>query len=161
MRIHCVTEHFVDIPGDSYAGMVLDHQELHRALLNEIHAPLASFRHANLRGAFMADAVFDGSDFTAANLITAYLDRSSLVNCCFRDCVASWCGFRKANLRGADLTGAHARGAEFSGAQLQGARLLCINLELATFDEAVYDVHTVWPTGFNPQAAGALFEGGS
>ena len=160
MRIKCIThdDHTVDIPGDSYAGMVLDHQELHRALLNEVQAPRASFRHANLRGAFMSEAVFDGSDFTAANLIMTFLDRSSLVDCCFRDCVAFSCGFRKVDLRGADLTGAQVRGAEFSGARLQGACLLCIDLELATFEGAVYDTHTVWPAGFKPQAAGARLE---
>ena len=141
--------------------MVLDHQELHRALLNEVNAPRASFRHANLRGAFMTDVVFDGSDFTAANLITAFLGRSSLVHCCFRDCVAFSGGFRKADLSGADLAGAQVDGAAFSGAQLQGARLLCTNLERATFAGAVYDAHTVWPEGFNPQAAGARLMAGS
>lgn len=160
MRIHCIThdDHIVDIPGDTYAGMMLDHQELHRALLNEVQAPRASFRHANLRGAFMADAVFDGSDFTSANLITTFLDRSSLVDCCFQNCVAFSCGFRKVDLRGADFTGAQVGGAHFNGAMLQGASLLCMDLELATFEGAVYDAHTVWPAGFNPQAAGACLE---
>jgi uncharacterized protein YjbI with pentapeptide repeats len=160
MKIHCIThdDHTVDIPGDTHEGMVLDHQELHRALLNEVQAPRASFRHANLRGAFMADAVFDSSDFTGANIITAFLDRSSLVNCCFRNCVAFYCGFRKVDLRGADLTGAKVNGAHFDGARVQGARLLCIDLELATFNGARYDAHTVCSVGFNPQAAGACLE---
>jgi uncharacterized protein YjbI with pentapeptide repeats len=161
MRIHCVShdDHFVDIPGDSYAGMVLDHQELHRALLNEVRAPGASFRHANLRGAFMADAVFDDSDFTAANIESTFLHNSSLARCLFQDCWAVGCRFDKSDLRSADLTGAQAAYASFNGAQLQGARLLCTSFEQATFEGAVYDEHTAWPAGFNPQAAGAHLQG--
>ena len=159
MKIHCLThdDHTVEIPGATHAGMVLDHYALHRALLNEVQAPQASFRHADLRGAFLADALLDGSDFTAATLITTYLDRSSLVGCCLRDCVAFSGGFRNVDLRGADLTGARVDGADFTDARLQGARLLCMDLEQATLAGAVYDAHTVWPVGFNPRAAGARF----
>ncbi len=53
-----------------------------------------------------------------------------------------------ANLSGADL-----RSAELYGADLRGARL-----EHANLHGAYYGAKTQWPTGFDPAAAGAVFE---
>ena len=44
-------------------------------------------------------------------------------------------------------------GASLSGADLSGARLLGADLE-----EAVADEGTTWPKGFEPEAAGVIFE---
>jgi hypothetical protein len=46
-----------------------------------------------------------------------------------------------ANLRGADLRGTNLQDADLGGANLRGAR---------------YDAGTVWPEGFDPDAAGAI-----
>ena len=53
-----------------------------------------------------------------------------------------------ANLRRADL-----RRADLKGANLEGANLTGANLEGAKADE-----DTTWPQGFDPKAAGVIFE---
>jgi uncharacterized protein YjbI with pentapeptide repeats len=54
---------------------------------------------------------------------------------------------RDANLRGADLNEANLRGAYLSGAYLS----------IAILEGAAYNKETVWPTGFDPEAEGAVF----
>jgi uncharacterized protein YjbI with pentapeptide repeats len=58
-----------------------------------------------------------------------------------------------ANLTGADLTGANLREANLAGANLAGANLREANLRGAFADE-----NTVWPDGFDPVVAIAIFE---
>ena len=54
---------------------------------------------------------------------------------------------------GADLSGVDFRQANLSGADLTGADLEGVNLELLLTNE-----DTVWPEGFDPVAAGVIFE---
>jgi uncharacterized protein YjbI with pentapeptide repeats len=58
-----------------------------------------------------------------------------------------------ANLSGADLEGADLKGANLAGADLTGTNLEGANLEGAKANE-----DTDWPEGFDPVAAGVLFE---
>ena len=58
-----------------------------------------------------------------------------------------------ANLEGADLAGALLRDSNFSGANLSGADLKGANLEWATAAE-----DATWPDGFDPVAAGVIFD---
>jgi uncharacterized protein YjbI with pentapeptide repeats len=155
MLIHCVTDRIVEIPGDSFEGMNVDGQELHRALLEDIKAPNSSFRKTNLRGAFLTNSSFDGSDFTQANLVTTFLDKASLVKCKLLDCFAISCIFKQTNLQHAVLDGANVAHADFTGALLQGASMRCLHLEQATLTGAVYDQYTRWPSGFKPEEHGA------
>jgi uncharacterized protein YjbI with pentapeptide repeats len=60
----------------------------------------------------------------------------------------SWTRLSGANLSGADLSGANLKGAKLSGANLEGA-----NLTGAKAIEA-----TTWPDGFDPEAAGVVFD---
>ncbi len=53
-----------------------------------------------------------------------------------------------ANLKGANLKGANLLAADLTGAYLTGARL----------EEAKADKDTIWPEGFDPVAAGVIFE---
>ena len=73
------------------------------------------------------------------------------------------------NFRAANLTGANLRDANFSGvnlefANLTGADLRGTNLRQIQYNAntdwtgAIYSVHTQWPEGFDPQAAGARLE---
>ncbi len=67
---------------------------------------------------------------------------------------------RKANLRSADLRQADMRGARLQGAdlrqaRLQGARMERVQLKGTRLNGAIYSRTTVWPTGFNPDKAGA------
>jgi uncharacterized protein YjbI with pentapeptide repeats len=155
MVINCLTDRALEIPGDSFEGMNVDGQELHRALLEDVKAPSSSFRKTNLRGAFLTNSSFDGSDFTQANLVCTFLDKASLVKCKLLDCFAISCIFKQANLQHAVLDGANAAHADFTEALLQGASMLCLDLEQATFSGAVYDQYTRWPSGFKPEKYGA------
>lgn len=67
----------------------------------------------------------------------------------------------KANLTGADLTNADLSkatltGATLKGTKLQGATLTGADLTNADLKGALYDAHTHWPVGFDPQPRGAL-----
>ncbi len=44
------------------------------------------------------------------------------------------------------------------GAYLERADLLVANLEMAYLEEATADEGTIWPVGFDPEAAGVIFE---
>ena len=49
-------------------------------------------------------------------------------------------------------------GVDFTGANLKGANFFWTNLEEADFTGAIADRDTVWPGGFDPKAAGVIFE---
>ena len=59
----------------------------------------------------------------------------------------------KKSCRECDLSGANLSGADLSGANLEGADLTGARLAQATADKG-----TVWPKGFDPVAAGVIFE---
>ena len=65
-------------------------------------------------------------------------------------------GFLRAYLQGAELRGAFLGGADLFNADLAGADLRETNLIGADFSGVRYDGRTVWPEGFDPQAAGAV-----
>ncbi len=65
----------------------------------------------------------------------------------------SWANLSRANLFEAVLSGADLTAANLSGADLEGANLTGANLE-----RAVADKYTIWPEGFDPVAAGVIFE---
>ena len=84
-------------------------------------------------GADLSGVNFSGSDLSGRNLSGANLSGANL---------------SRARLTRADLTGANLRGANLTGATLRGANL----------KGAVADTDTQWPEGFNPVAAGVIFE---
>ena len=63
---------------------------------------------------------------------------------------------RDANLRGATLQNSNLRGANLTRAYLRNAKLQGANLRDADLKGASYDADTIWPEGFDPQAAGAV-----
>jgi len=63
---------------------------------------------------------------------------------------------RWANLRGCDLAGADLTGADLSWAEFVGVILTGANLSGVILTGATYSVTTVWPEGFDPDAAGAV-----
>ena len=64
----------------------------------------------------------------------------------------------RANLAGADLEGAALVGANLCGADLTRANLRGANLTRAHLEGASADEDTIWPDGFDPEAAGVIFE---
>ena len=64
-----------------------------------------------------------------------------------------------ANLRNADFSGVNLEFANLTGADLRGTNLRQIQYnENTDWTGAIYSVHTQWPEGFDPQAAGARLE---
>ena len=57
-----------------------------------------------------------------------------------------------------DCEGADLEGANLSGANLQGANLEGADLQGANFEGAKVNDDTTWPEGFDPVAAGVIFE---
>ncbi len=115
-----------------------------------------SLRGANLGGANLAEgAILTKADLSytnlsSANLIGAFMPRAileeaNLMNAKLCGVTLSEANLKKANLIGADFLEADLRGVNLKGANLVGAKLV----------GAVYDQHTVWPDGFDPDEAGA------
>jgi uncharacterized protein YjbI with pentapeptide repeats len=79
----------------------------------------------------------------------------------FYDAHLEWTDFYGAHLEGAQLWGAdlhHAKldNAYLAGANLREAKLDHASLECADLTGALFDVKTVWPTGFDARARGAV-----
>ncbi len=64
--------------------------------------------------------------------------------------------FNLANLTNANLTNTRLDGASLAGARLEGAIFTGAMLTGANLGGALYSAHTIWPSGFDPVAAGAL-----
>jgi hypothetical protein len=76
-------------------------------------------------------------------------------------CILHGARLAKAILKGADLTHADLtravlQGAILRGAKLQGANMTAADLTGVDLKDALYDNHTHWPSGFDPQQHGAL-----
>jgi hypothetical protein len=98
-------------------------------------------RGAELRGAYLSRADLFGVDLAGADLRGADL---------------GWANLSDAKLQGADLSGANLYGTDLSDADLRGADLGGANLIGADLGRAAYDEYTVWPDGYDPEAAGAV-----
>ena len=96
---------------------------------------------ANLEGADLSDADLRGVDLSVANLKWSFLDGVDL---------------RRAELRRVDLSDAILEDADLSHAIIFGATLNRLNLSDAKLKGAIYNEHTIWPYGFDPEAAGAI-----
>jgi hypothetical protein len=95
-------------------------------------------RKARMYGLNMQDALLGNSDLRSARLYDTNLMGADLGGADLRDSYLMRADLSKADLRGADL-----RGAQLDDAKLTGARA---------------DLHTCWPNGFDPSAAGVVFE---
>ena len=104
-------------------------------------------------GADLQGADLSGADLQGAWLQGANLQRANLSG---------------ANLFGADLTRANLKGADLKGANLSGVLGLwailwvvspgAVRLEGPNFERAFADEDTAWPEGFDPVAAGVIFD---
>ncbi len=104
-------------------------------------------RGAQLRGAFMYGIKLRGATLrrailTGANLRYAILTGANLRYAELADANLNHANLSYANLREANLLGANLREANLTGAYLGGA---------------LYNSETIWPKGFDPKAAGAVF----
>lgn len=108
---------------------------------------------------------FDYVDWSNTWLVQANLQNSSLRFAFMSGVRLGGANMKKTDLRGAVLSRSLSVKADFSGANMEGADLRSALLGGAVFEganlkNALYDMHTEWPQGFDPKAAGAyLVEG--
>jgi hypothetical protein len=122
-----------EMPGDSYQ---INHRRT-GALLHVVASHTlagASLRNAALSGADLQRTRLGGADLLKADLHLADL--------------------KEADLRGADLRGVNLRGADLRGTDFRNARL-----QQADVRDAVYNMETHWPAGYDPVARGATLNG--
>jgi len=63
-----------------------------------------------------------------------------------------------ANLQGASLRSANLRGNDLGRVRVEGADFTGANLDDTTFEDATFDKFTIWPSGFDPIAHGAVID---
>jgi hypothetical protein len=137
--------------GDFPPQMDLNHVDLRRANLNGacLRGALLRGTHlerANLHGTDLRDALLSGVHLESANLQGARLDGALLRGAHLQGSILYHARLQGANLRGARLEGANLRGAHLEGSVLRGAYV----------KGAIANDTTIWPTAFDPVAAGAL-----
>jgi len=93
------------------------------------------------RGPNLAEAHIPNADLTAANLSRANLNRAAL---------------NGAKLIGTNLTRADLSGANLSSANLSYADLSGANLTAANLTDAIFNMETRFPEGFNPSERGMV-----
>jgi len=104
-----------------------------------VNARGALFAAADLNYCFTSGAVFDGADFTGANLKNLNGIHPTHANACGPTSFIS-ANLSGANLSGANLSGANLTGADLTGADLTGADLTGANLTHATMpDGRIHD----------------------
>ena len=166
-----------------FAGAKLINANLQDANFSNANLVIADLTGANLDGTDFTDARFssgtkwpEGFDPLTIGAHGPGVDYSNTeftVSAYHLDLKgANFTGARiggRRNFVGSNLTGANLENANFSKASLQNARLNGANLKGADFTKikynsntdwtgAIYSVHTKWPEGFDPQAAGAVLE---
>lgn len=140
--------------GTNFRGTNLAGSNLDGAHLNS-----ADFQGADLAGSALDEASLDGALFSNANLKEATLDGATM-----KAVIGIGANLEEAWLAGADLgrtllLGANLRNATLVGARLDGAWLASADMKMANMTRAVLegalaDKTTIWPDGFDPEAAG-------
>ncbi len=145
-----------DLDGADLDGAILTGANLYGADLRG-----ADLRGANLYGADLAGAILYGANLYGANLAGANLRGANLRGANLRGAYLTGANLDGANLDGATLDGADLTGANLAGANLRRAYLVGANLRGAYIDGAnlsgaTAGRRTVWPDGFDVDAAGVV-----
>ncbi len=138
---HTCAEDYERFHGAEFGpGGNLEGAKLRRAILSNRDFRNVNLRGADLTGASLGSAVLSGADLSGADLTSAFL--------------------RGADLYGAKLSGANLDRANLDGANLEGAIVGVRRLRLRRSPGGWFDDSkvTTWPKGFDPKAAGVIFE---
>jgi uncharacterized protein YjbI with pentapeptide repeats len=126
----------VNLESANLAGMNLSRVRLIDVKLRDANLSLVNFEYANLEDA----------NLTLAKMVSANLHGACLHRACLNEA-----DLRDANLEGADLSEADLTETNFTGANLCNAVL-----KGAEYCKGrKYSKDTIWPDGFDPEAAGA------
>ncbi len=141
----------VNLQGANLAGANLSRAALIRANLVGAQLGWATLIKSNLVSAELGGATLTGAELREANLYGAHLGMANMRRA----------SLEAAHLEKANLLGVHLEGAVLTGANLASANLLWTDfsgarLDMADLRGATYNKHTVWPEGFDPEAAGAV-----
>jgi uncharacterized protein YjbI with pentapeptide repeats len=135
----------IDLRRRDLSGFYLEQKNFFEANFSGANLRGADFVGANLSSTYLKGADLDGADISETTTTGSKFPRASLRRTDVSEAHLEGSVFSEADLFEADLRQAHLEGADFRGANLRGA-----NLQDATFNEA-----TKWPSGFDPEAAGA------
>lgn len=133
--------------------------------------PILKLTGMNLSGAKLIRFDLTSTDINGADLSEADLSQTNLSFAELREV-----NLTRANLSGADLSGTNLSGKNLSGVNFSNAKLTFANLSEAdlsganlsdtdiseakllntTLNSAFYTSKTIWPDGFDPQAAGSV-----
>ena len=126
----------IKLPKDAALGGL----DLTRSVFIGAGLSLAHLEGARLSFAHLEGAMLNGAHLEGARLIGARLEDARLI---------------AAHLEGAQLSSASLEGAMLNGAHLEGADLSWIDpASLATFNDAVYDDHTIFSYSIDPRYGG-------
>lgn len=122
--------------------------------LNHLKLANTDFSDADFQKSSLFDAELSDSKFDRANLQDVVIAAAIFHKCTFletdlRGVNASEANFQGSDLRGADLSGANMQSADFRGVDLRETKM-----SGTKFTNAKYDSSTMFPPGFNPEAAG-------
>lgn len=156
-----------NLSGLDLSDTILDLAELYQAEMRGCNLSRASLKRAELFGANLSKVNLTNTDLTQANLTRARLSESTLTDTNFTqanleeadfDGIGYW-SREKITIQGANFQEAILRKANLRGYDARSPRsyldLSTANLKNADLMGSLYDLHTRFPKGFNPKAAGA------
>jgi uncharacterized protein YjbI with pentapeptide repeats len=129
----------------------LRHAYLVRTKLIEADLSEADLSHALMHGARVSPFIGRDPALTVHGFKPTKLWRAKLIG---TDLSSAW--LSGADLREADLQGANLESTKMFSALIGGTDMCASNPELASLEDALYDLQTEWPGGFDPSAAGAI-----
>ena len=134
--------------------------------LQFVHLEGANLKYANLANANLREAHLEGAKLKGVNLKDANLFGANLAGASLTDANLQNTNLEKADLFGVDLSFSNLQYANLQGANLsvvnfQETILLGTNLHTPWWNDTIlkgakYSNSTIFPDGFNPEAAGAI-----
>ncbi len=125
--------------------------------LSGVDLSYANLTGAVITGADLVSATLFGVDLSFTDLVGTNLSFSDLSFANLTGAGLSFARLPFANLNGADLSFADLDDSDLRNANLSGAKLSNIKLSRTALSGALYDEFTVFPTGFDAEAAGMTF----
>lgn len=131
---------------------------LQAAILRGANFEQANLEGANLQGTDLSESILRGTRLTQKDFTKAKLSKADLSKQNLQAVILRGANLSEAILKGVDFRGADLRQANLFRSKLQDANLRDAKLEKTTLKEAVCNESTIWPSSFDPEAAGVKYE---
>lgn len=135
-----------DLSGADLYDIKLNEANLEEADLSGAEMQWSNLKRADLKRANLTKTNLSRAEMSQANLFNAKLNEASLDEASLED----------AYLKEAELSEAFLNMANLNGAHLMGANLNLVDLSETYLRGSQYNTDTIWPEGFDPDAAGAI-----